>query len=381
MPGWELIGQEEQDAVRSVFQAAPPMHFFTNRKLVREFEQAFAASLGAADAVAVSSGTAALKVALKALGVGPGDEVITQAHTFVATVEAIVDCGATPVIADIDESLNMDPQDLRRKVTTRTKVILPVHMLGVACDMDDILTLAKAHHLAVIEDTAQACHGTYHGWPLGTLGDLGCFSFSYSKMLTTGEGGMVLARDPLNLAAARSYADHGHDFDPTVPSRGQDTHMAPGFNYRMGSFSAVIGQVQLKKMAESLTRHRTRKARLKDLVLRKLPALAYRCRRLQDDHGDTGDAFCFFLPTERQAQQVARRLFEKDGIALKNLPDALNWHCADHWEHILGAQARTLTKSGNLLRRTVAIQISALWEPEEIEKVAEQIARAVMAAA
>jgi 8-amino-3,8-dideoxy-alpha-D-manno-octulosonate transaminase len=374
MPGWELIGQEEKNAVLSVFQAAPPMHFFTNRKLVREFEQAFAASLGAADAVAVSSGTAALKVALKALGVGPGDEVITQAHTFVATVEAIVDCGATPVIVEIDESLNMDPNDLSKKLTTRTKVILPVHMLGVACEMSDIIDTANHQKVKVLEDAAQACHGTYHGWPLGTIGNAGAFSFSYSKMLTTGEGGMVLARDPMLLAKARSYADHGHDFHPMVPSRGQDTHQAPGFNYRMGSFSAVIGQVQLKKMTDSLKRHRMNKATLKAA----LPML--RWRRLPDLHGDTGDALCFFLPTARQAQLVARRLFEKDGIALKNLPDALNWHCAEHWEHLLGAQARTLTKSGNILRRTVAVQICARWEAPDIEKLAEQIHRAVMEA-
>ena len=372
MPGWELIGKEEQAAALSLFEPTPQSYFFTNKKKVLAFEEAFAKSLGVHDAVSCSSGTAALKIALKALGVGPGDEVITQAHTFVATVEAIVDCGATPVIAEIDESLNMDPEDLKNKLTRRTKAILPVHMLGVACKMDPILSFALSAGVKVIEDTAQACHGTYRGWRLGTMGDLGCFSFSYSKILTTGEGGMVVARDPLLLKRARSYADHGHDFDPTVASRGQDTHARPGFNYRMGAFQAAVGLAQLHKLEDSIATHRRHKAMLKAAM-----NVALHYREIPDKAGDIGDAVCFFLETEQQAQRVARRLFEKDGIMLKNLPDALNWHSAEHWHHLIGMQAMNLKRSGKLLRRSIALQVCYKWTEADIQLVAQAVHAAI----
>ena len=371
MPGWELVGEEEKQAALAVFNTLPPWQFFTNRQLVREFEQAFAASLGVPDAVAVSSGTAALKCALKALGVGRGDEVITQAHTFVATVEAIVDCGATPVIVEINESLNMDPKDLAKKITPKTKVILPVHMLGAACDMSQIMTIASNHGVKVLEDTAQACHGTYHGWPLGTIGDVGAFSFSYSKMLTTGEGGMVVGRDPSVRARTRAYSDHGHDLNPLVPSRGQDTHTEGGFNFRMASIPAVVGKVQLTKLDASIKVHREHQQKLK----KALGPLSY--RHVADPSGDIGDALCFFLDTEVQAQKVARHLFEKDGLALKNLPDALNWHCASYWDHLLGSQAKMLTASASILQRTIAIQVCYRWTDDDIQRVAKSIHAAI----
>lgn len=375
MPGWELIGMEERRAVLDVFELAPQGHLFTNKQKVREFEQAFAASLGVANAVSVSSGTAALKVGLTALGVGRRDEVITQAHTFVATVEAIVECGATPVIAQIDDSLNMDPSDLDHKITARTKVILPVHMLGVAADMDEIRGIAAHRGIAVLEDTAQACQGTYHGRALGTLGEVGCFSFSYSKLLTTGEGGMVVARDPAVLHRARAYADHGHDSNPAVPSRGQDTHTRSGFNFRMGAFQAAVGMAQLAKLPDSLNVHRAHQAAL--IQAMQTRAGKWHFRAVPDPAGDIGDAVVFFLETEKAAQVVARRLFEQDGIALKNLPDALNWHYAGQWGHILGQKANELTRSGDLLRRAVAIQVCYSWTQARIEQIAQAIANAV----
>ena len=375
MPGWELIGQEERDAAMSLFEPTPQSYFFTNKAKVRAFEEAFAKSLGVADAVSCSSGTAALKIALKALGIGPGDEVITQAHTFVATVEAIVDCGATPIIAEIDESLNMDPEDLKNKLTRRTKAILPVHMLGVACKMDPILSVAWAAGVRVVEDTSQACHGTYKGWRLGTMGDFGCFSFSYSKILTTGEGGMVVARHEGFFKLARSYADHGHDFDPTVPSRGQDTHARGGFNYRMGAFQAAVGLAQLSKLSHSIEIHRQHKARLIELILDVYPILSR--RMIPDPSGDIGDAVCFFMATEQAAQKVARRLFEKDGIMLKNLPDALNWHSVENWHHLIGMQAMNLKRSGQLLRRCIALQVCYKWTDADMQRVAQAVCTAI----
>jgi len=223
MPGWEIIGEEERRAVNDVFDNGGVLfrHSFVairnNMYKVKDFEIAFAKHVGASYAHAVTSGSAALKVALKAIGVGPGDEVITQCHTFVATVEAIIECGATPVLTDVDYTLNMDPEDLKRKITPRTKAIIPVHMLGVAARMDVITEVAAQHGLLVLEDAAQACGGTYQGRHLGTIGNAGTFSFDHGKILTTGEGGMVVTSDEKLYLNARIYADHGHEDNPAVP--------------------------------------------------------------------------------------------------------------------------------------------------------------------
>src|SRR5437764_9112066 len=223
MPGWEIIGEDERKAVNEVFDNGAVLFrqsFAAMRNdmwKVKEFEAAFAQKMGVGYAQAVTSGTAALKVGLEALGVGPGDEVITQSHTFVATVEAILECGATPVVADIDWTLNMDPADMDSKITSRTKVILPVHMLGVPAKMDEIMAIANRHGIPVLEDTAQAIGATYHGKPCGTIGKLGTFSFDHGKALTTGEGGMVITNDHAIFMHARAYQDHGHDDNPAVP--------------------------------------------------------------------------------------------------------------------------------------------------------------------
>ena len=377
MPGWELIGEAEREAVTRLFDA-DPAQALVNKTVVREFEQGCAAALCVPEAVAVCNGTAALKTGLKALGIGPGDEVITQAHTFVATVEAIVDVGATPVIAEIDDTLNMDPTDVARKITPRTKALLPVHMLGAPCDMTAVMDLAQRHRLFVVEDTAQAFLGSYHGWALGTIGDVGCFSFSYSKLLTTGEGGLVICRDHVLLARARAYHDHGHDSNPSAPSRGQDTHTNGGMNYRMSALHAAVGLAQLAKVEESLKVHRAHAHHLRGLLRARLPGVVF--RRSLDEAGDIGDAVVLLLDTETQAQRVARWLFEQDGIRLKNLPDALNWHDAGLWEHLLGPQADTLGRSGAILRRAVALQVCYRWGEADITQVADAVVAAVKGA-
>ncbi|MBL4691938.1 MAG: aminotransferase class I/II-fold pyridoxal phosphate-dependent enzyme, partial [Magnetovibrio sp.] len=188
---------------------------------VRELEAAFAKRLGATHAQAVSSGSAALKVGMDALGIGRGDEVITQAHTFVATVEAILMCGATPVIVDVDDSLNMDPVAMEAAITDKTKCIIPVHMMGVAADMNPILSIAKKHGIKVMEDSAQGTGGTYKGKALGTLGDVGTFSLDAGKVIQCGEGGMIVTNDLAIFEQARGAHDHGHEYSTTL-GRGQE---------------------------------------------------------------------------------------------------------------------------------------------------------------
>lgn len=393
MPGYELIGEEERAAILEWFDASNGVmfaHGFDARRngiyKVREFERVFADYFGAPHAQAVSSGSSALLVALRALGIGPGDEVITQSFTFVATVEAIIEAGATPVVAEVDDSLNLDPAQLAQVVTPRTKAIVPVHMAGAPADMGPIMDVARERGLLVIEDVAQAAGGTYRGRMLGTIGDAGTFSFDFAKNIATGEGGMVLLRDEESFERARAAHDHGHEYNPAVP-RGKDTRSLPGFNYRMSEIEAVVGLVQLGKLERVLAAQRRNKAALKE----RLAGLDLDYRRLNDVEGDVADTLIFFLESEEQAARAVARLAEH-GVGTKNLPDALGWHFAATWRHMadwmpaLKAEGSVpcachanagACPCGDRLRRAIALAVNVLMDEEELDRVAHAVAAAV----
>lgn len=223
---------------------------------VAAFEAQFAAfkGVGPGEVAAVNSCTAALHLSLLAAGVGPGDEVITSPLTFCATVNAILHTGATPVLVDVDPlTMNIDPDRIEQKITVRTKALLPVHFAGLPCAMDDINDIAQRHGLMVIEDCAHAVEATYRGRPTGTLGDLGCFSFYATKNVTTGEGGMVLARDPEQIVRIKTLALHGMTRDAwTRFSDDGYKHyqvVECGFKYNMMDLQAAIGLHQLQRVA------------------------------------------------------------------------------------------------------------------------------------
>jgi 8-amino-3,8-dideoxy-alpha-D-manno-octulosonate transaminase len=386
MPGWELIGAEERAALLDWFDSSNGVmfaHGFDMRRngvyKVREFERALAAHFGCGHAQVVSSGTSALVVALRALGVGPGDEVVTQAFTFVATVEAILELGAVPVIAEIDESLNLDVGRLEERLSPRTRAIVPVHMAGVPARVDGVADLAAPHGLLVVEDVAQAVGGSWRGRPLGTIGDAGTLSFDFAKSLTTGEGGAVLTDDAAVYERARALHDHGHEYNPSVP-RGQDTRSGPGFNFRMSEPQAAVGIVQLGKLDWIVAAQRENKTRLKE-QLRSLPI---EFRRIDDEDGDTGDTLVFFVESEERTAYVAARLTTR-GVGTKNLPDALAWHFAGTWSHMLeignppcacNPGARDC-RCASLLRRAIALPVNVLMDEAEIDRVATAVAEAV----
>lgn len=376
MPGYELFGEEERNAVNELFDQNGGVmfaHGFTGIRKgvykVREFERAVAERLSVRHAQAVSSGSAALLVALRALGVRRGDEVITSAFTFIATVEAIIEAGGTPVIAEVDESLNMNPQDVARRITPRTKGLIPVHMAGAPADMDSLTKLAADHGLWVLEDAAQCFGGEYHGRCLGTVGDIGAFSFDFAKNITTGEGGMVVTNDPNLFERARAYHDHGHEYNMTRP-RGRDTRSLPGFNYRLTEVQGAIGLAQLEKLDRVNGAQRANKAQLKEA----LSDLELRFRHLHDADGEVGDSLIFFLESELDADRVARGL-EQHGLATKNLPDALDWHYAGTWQHLFGDFPslkdcdRLWPVTDGLLRRAIALPVSVLMTDADIERV------------
>jgi dTDP-4-amino-4,6-dideoxygalactose transaminase len=251
---WPSFSTEEADAVRAVL-VSNKVNYWTG-DLCRTFEQKFAEWCGAAHAVALANGTVALDLALKALGVGAGDEVVTTPRTFLASASSIVSVGAIPVFADVDRnSQNITAETISRVMTPRTKAIVCVHLAGMPCDMDPILDLAKRHGIFVVEDCAQAHGARYKGKSVGTLGDVGAWSFCQDKIITTGgEGGMVTTDSKELWSAMWSYKDHGKSWSAVYerehPPGYRWVHESFGTNWRMIEMQAAIGLIQLDRVAE-----------------------------------------------------------------------------------------------------------------------------------
>jgi len=344
MPGFEVFGEEEKRQALEVFDTGVLFRYeFGEQRRgvykVREFEERFADYCGVAHAQAVTSGTAALKVALVALGVGPGDEVITQGFTFVATWEAILDVGAIPVFTEIDETLNMDPADLEKKITDKTRAIIPVHMMGAAARIEEIVAIATRHGLPVIEDNAQSPGATVNGRKLGSFGACGTFSFDPVKTITTGEGGMVVTNDPELWRNLSEYHDHGHDHVVNPGGRGGEGRRFVGFNYRMMELQGALGLAQLAKLEGIIAEQKANKARMRQ-ALAVLPGVTF--RTLVDREGDSSTFLAFLLPTSVQAQAVNAVLREM-GVGAVYFAEN-TWHYYPRWEHLL--QGSTLARGG-----------------------------------
>ena len=363
MPGFELVGSEERQAINEIFDDGgilfrhgwDPLR--NNRYRVLEFQEAFARELGAKHCLAVTSGTAAIKVALKGLGIRPGDEVITQSFTFVATVEAIIDTGAVPVVVNIDETLNMDPNELAKAITPRTKAIIPVHMLGVSPYMDAIMEIAKTHNLFVLEDNAESLGAMWGARKLGTIGDMGMFSFDFGKLLTTGEGGMIATDNKDLFEWINEYHDHGHENDLSK-SRADERPRIFGTNYRMNEMAAAVGLAQLKKLEYILKRTKENYTRLYN-GLSHLSKLVF--RTIPEKCTASYDTLIFQLPTRPLAEKFTGRLYA-EGLGTKNIPDALFWHFAGMWDHIFKHFGKTKEELWNenefsyeILSRSIAL--------------------------
>lgn len=228
---------------------------------VREFEQAFAARVGAAEAVATTNCTTALQLALHVMGVGPGDEVIVPSLSFIATANAVWHCGATPVFADVDPATcTLDPEAAERAITELTRVVMPVHQVGLPADMDPFLELARAYEIEIVEDAACAIGATYKGRSIGSLGPLACFSLHPRKVITTGEGGMITLDDPALAARLRMLRAHGMDVSDLARHAAKDVvierYPERGWNSRMTDMQAQLGLCQLEELDWILERRR-----------------------------------------------------------------------------------------------------------------------------
>jgi dTDP-4-amino-4,6-dideoxygalactose transaminase len=267
-PPWPVFEQDEIDAAAAVL-ASGRVNYWTGEEC-RRFEEAFAAYTGTRHAISLANGTLALELALYALDIGPGDEVIVPARTFIASASCAVARGAVPVVADIDPvSQNLTAETIRAALTPRTRAIIAVHLAGWPCDMDPIMALARERGIKVVEDCAQAHGATYQGRPVGSLGDCAAFSFCQDKIMTTGgEGGMLVMNDSRLWERAWAYKDHGksHDavFNREHPPGFRWLHESFGSNFRMTEMQAAIGRLQLGKLPRWLAARRRNAALLEE---------------------------------------------------------------------------------------------------------------------
>jgi len=335
-PGGMEIGAEEKQAVMEVLDRKYLFRYYGPAEYpskVAEFERAFAARMGKKYALGLTNGTASLITALVAVGVGPGDEVIIPAYTFIASCAAVLAANALPVICEVDDSLTLDPVDLERKITPRTRAIMPVHMRGAGCDMACITAIARNKGIAIVEDTAQAMGGAFRGQPLGTFGDVGCYSLQYHKIITAGEGGALVTDDDRLIVRAMNYHDSAacwrRDRFAEEEFAGE---LFPGVNYRMSEITGALCLTQLAKLEAILGRMRSLKRRIKSQI-QGIDGLAF--RRLNDVDGDTGICLILFGRDAENAHVFGKAL-SAEGVPAgtmfdKGVPD---WHVYAHWKHI-----------------------------------------------
>ena len=388
MPGFEIFGQEEKDQIMDVLDTGVLFRYEFGEQRngvykVKEFEEKFALYANSRYAQAVTSGSAALKVALIALGIGPGDEVITQGFTFVATWEAILEVGAIPVFTEIDDTLNMDPEDLRKKITDKTRCIIPVHMLGSAAKIDEIVEIANEYTIPVIEDTAQAAGGRIGGKHLGSFGTCGTFSFDSVKTMTTGEGGMVITDSKELWRKMSEYHDHGHDHAVNPGGRGGEGRHFIGFNYRMMELQGAIGIAQLAKLDSMIRSQKTHKGRLQ-AAAEAIPDVCFRDQ--VDKEGDSATFFAFSL-RDQDHRKYVQNILNDSGFPPICWADN-TWHFYPKWEHLLAGSTLTTTgwpflepggkrrvvydpvalpKSSELLNRTLVYPIPVKMDTARIE--------------
>lgn len=308
-PGAGVYGEEEKKAVIEVIDSKSPFRYYGADVLgkVKDFEKLLSEKMGSRYSLGVTSGTAALIVALKAAGIGPGDKVIVPACTFLATAGAVVCAGAIPVFADINESMNIDPDAICKVVDKYTKAVIPVPILGNPCEMDRIMEEARKNNLMVIEDVAQSCGSRYKGQYSGTFGDINCFSLQINKIITTGDGGAITTNNEKLYERAVRYHDHGmlREKEGFLEMKAED-EIFIGQNYRMSEVTGAIALEQLKKLDGIIAHMRGIKHQIKEQI-KDIDGIGF--RRINDEDGDVGSALFMLFP---------------DKVITKKFIDALN---------------------------------------------------------
>ncbi|NND89145.1 MAG: DegT/DnrJ/EryC1/StrS family aminotransferase [Flavobacteriaceae bacterium] len=393
MPGFEIFGAEERKEVNEVLETGVLMRYGFDAMRnghfkAKEFELAFADRMQAEHCQLVSSGTSALTVALAAAGIGAGDEVIMPVFTFVATFESIMMLGAVPVLVDIDDTLTLDPKAVAAAITPRTKCIMPVHMCGSMADLDRLKEICDQHDLMLIEDACQAIGGTYRGKPLGSIGDLGCFSFDYVKTITCGEGGAVLTDNSKFALSVDQFQDHGHDHFGN--DRGAESHPELGYNFRISELNAAVGIAQLGKLDEILRMQKERYDIMRN-TLSEIDGVTF--RRVPEGGEENYSFLNFFLPSEEQAQEAHQKMIAS-GVDACFYWYTNNWHYINGWDHLknlkshgpLASEIRNgmqdlhhmdFSKSHAWMGRTISSLVKLGWSKKDVQARADEMARII----
>ncbi|PIA77441.1 glutamine--scyllo-inositol aminotransferase [Gaetbulibacter sp. 4G1] len=393
MPGFELFGQAERKELNDVLDNGVLMRYgfdgmrnghWKAKSLEKQLEQ----QLQVKHAQLVSSGTAAVSVALASAGVGAGDEVIMPTFTFVASFEAIMMLGAVPILVDIDDTLTLCPNKVKEAITSKTKAIMPVHMCGSMANLEALQDICKAHNLILIEDSSQATGATYKGRPLGSIGDLGCLSLDFVKIITAGEGGAVLTNNEDYYRHADHYSDHGHDH--VGNDRGAETHPFLGYNFRISELHAAVGLAQLKRLDEFVSIQKKNYTIIRE-ALSEVPEITF---RTVPEGGEESYSFLsFFLPDLQVSRKVSEALKESGIDGCFHYFDN-NWHYIREWQHLKKIkslypiseevknglnylQTKTFEQSDRYIARNISCLIKLSWTEDEVKQRATKMVEVI----
>ena len=393
-PGAHWLDQREDRAVLDVLRKRALFRYYGLKKpaSVAKLEGTARAFYGVKHALGVNSGTGALFTAMTALEIGPGCEVIVPAFFWVATVGAIVNAQAIPVLCEVDDSFCLDPVDLEKKITPRTKLIVPVHMAGAPCDMKAIMAVAKRHGIPVLEDCAQANGASFQGKKVGTFGTLGMFSLQWNKNATAGEGGLLVTNDARLYERCVAAHDLGLPWVNGAPC--ETGTVTWGAGRRMSELTGAVGAVQLKKLSTIISHMRASKRRLKAL-LSGTPGLAF--RRLNDEAGDSGPFLILVLDSAARAITAAERMraagldtavrLADYGLHIySNIPQLVNkaplspsgnpWNLPENRAHVRDYGKGACPRSDEWFSRSILLPI-----PSRLERAQEAAAARIIQAA
>ncbi|WP_299247257.1 DegT/DnrJ/EryC1/StrS aminotransferase family protein [uncultured Lacinutrix sp.] len=396
MPGFERFGDLEREELQDVLDNGVLMRYgFDGMRnghwKAKALEKELESTLECDYVQLVSNGTSAVSVALASAGVGAGDEVIMPTFTFVASFEAILLLGAIPILVDIDDTLGLDPKAVEAAITPKTKAVMVVQMCGSMAKMTALSQVCKKHNLLLVEDACQAIGGRYNNKPLGSIGDLGCFSFDFVKTVTCGEGGAVITNNKEYYTNADHFSDHGHDHEGN--DRGAETHPFLGYNFRISELHAAVGLAQIKRLPEFLAVQKKNYTTLRD-TLSDILEVTF---RTVPEGGEESYAFLnFFLPDLETARRTIAGFKDSGVDACWNYFDN-NWHYVRKWNHLKDAKSlfplskdikdalsvlseKEFTQSDHYIGRNISCLIKLSWSEEEVKLRAEKMKEAILKA-
>jgi 8-amino-3,8-dideoxy-alpha-D-manno-octulosonate transaminase len=392
--GTQYYDEQERRELLEVLEKRQPFRWYgpgtQPPRKVADLEAALARRMKTRHALAVTSGTAALTTALAALQVGPGDEVILPAWTWYSCYNAIVLTGALPVFAEIDESLDLDPEDVARRLTPQTKVIMAVHIMGNPCDMDRLLKLARAHKLKVLEDCAQSMGADYRGRPVGSLGDIGIYSMQLYKTITAGEGGAVVTNDPVLFERASRYHDLGLLRAPHQAAAG-GAHVQPfaGSQYRMNEFTGGVLLAQMSKLDTIVAALRSHARRIYEGI-GGLPGI--RLRHRPDLQGDLGSVVGLQFQSKERRDRFLKAMHDENlpanppfGSVVLPIQPYIEKKATVHpaWPSFTSERGRNIRygaaccpRTLELLDRQAAIPLDPKYHRQDVEDIVTGIRKA-----